>query len=97
MKLNDATLSVQSQSLLESKNGRNKNSLTQLKFEEGTIHAGNMDIELHDIVYQGTSGQFGASSINVKNKDNDLLIDLHDVTVKNCSLMKRLATWMLKG
>ena len=83
VKLNDATLSVQSQSLLESKKMAGiKNSLTQLKFEEGTIHAGNMDIELHDIVYQGTSGQFGASSINVKNKDNDLLIDLHDVTVK---------------
>ena len=53
VKLNDATLSVQSQSLLESKKMAGiKNSLTQLKFEEGTIHAGNMDIELHDIVYQ---------------------------------------------
>ena len=45
VQLNNATLSVKSHSLFESKKVAGiKNSLTQLKFEKGTIHAGNMDI-----------------------------------------------------
>ena len=83
VQLNNATLSVKSRSLLESKKLAGiKNSLTQLKFEKGTIHAGNMDIELHDILYLGTSGQLGASSINVRNKEKNMLIDLHNVSVE---------------
>ncbi len=83
VKLNNATLSVQSHSLLESKKIAGiKNSLTQIKFEKGAIHAGNMDIELHDIVYQGSAGQFAASSINVSNKEKNLLIDLNNVNVE---------------
>ena len=83
VQLNNATLSVKSHSLLESKKLAGiKNSLTQLKFQKGVIHAGNMDIELHDILYLGASGQFGASSINVSNKEKNMLIDLDNVSVK---------------
>ncbi len=83
VKLNNATLSVKSQSLLKSKKFAGiKNSLTQLNFEKGIIHAGNIDIELHDIIYQGMSGQFGARTINVRNKEQNLLVDLKDVSVE---------------
>ena len=83
VQLNNATLSVQSHSLLESKKLAGiKNSLTQLKFEKGIIHAGNMDIELHDILYHGNSGQFGATSIDVRDKADNMLIKLNNVSIK---------------
>jgi len=83
VRLDNATVSVKSQSLLESKklSGIN-NSLTQLQFKKGIIHAGNTDITLHDIMYVGQSGQFGASRIDVSNKEKDMLILLQDVQVK---------------
>lgn len=83
VQLDKATVSVKSQSLLESKKLAGiKNSLTHLDFEKGTIHAGNMDIELHDILYVGQSGKFGAGSINLRNKEKNMAVSLHDVTVK---------------
>jgi len=83
VQLDNATVSVKSQSLLESKKMSGiKNSLTKLDFEKGIIHAGNMDIELHNILYYGQSGQFGAGSINIRNKEKNMLVALQDVTVK---------------
>lgn len=82
IQLDNATVSVQSHSLLESKKLAGiKNSLSQLKFDKGTIHAGNVDIELHNILYIGETGQFGAASINVRNKEKDMLVDLQDISV----------------
>ena len=82
VQLNNATLSVKSQSLLESKRFSGiKNSLNQLAFQNGIIHAGNMDIELHDIRYIGNSGQFNAGSIHVANKKKNLLVELQNVNV----------------
>ena len=87
VRLDNATVSVKSQSLLESKKLSGiKNSLTQLQFERGIIHAGNMDIELHNILYYGQSGQFGAGSINLRNKEKNMLVDLQNVTVKKMLL-----------
>ncbi len=83
VKLDNATLSIKSQSLLESKKMSGiKNSLTRLNFDRGTIHAGNLEMELHDIHYIGQSGQFGASSINVKNKQKTMAISLQDISVE---------------
>lgn len=82
VQLNNATLSVQSHSLLKSKKLASiKNSLTQLKFEKGIIRAGNMDIELHDIVYHGTSGQLGATSIDIRDKEKNMLINLYNTDI----------------
>ncbi len=83
VQLEKATVSVKSQSLLESKKFAGiKNSLTQLKFEEGIIHAGKMDIEMHNIRYLGQSGEFGASNINLRNKEKNMAASLQDVTIK---------------
>jgi hypothetical protein len=82
IRLNDATLSVKSQSLLESKKFSGiKNSLTRLAFQHGIIHAGNMDIKLNDIRYIGNSGQFTADNINVTNKNMHISVDLQQVNV----------------
>ncbi|MBC7873823.1 MAG: hypothetical protein H7Y01_07505, partial [Ferruginibacter sp.] len=82
VQLDNATLSVKSHSLLESKKLAGiKNSLSQLKFDKGTIHAGNLDIEMQDIFYIGQSGQFAAGSIHVRNKEKSTAIVLHDVSV----------------
>jgi len=81
VQLDNATLSVKSQSLLESKKLAGiKKSLTRLQFRNGIIHAGNLDMELHELVYTGESGQFGAGRILLKNKEKNLLVDLRDVT-----------------
>ncbi len=83
VQLDNATLSVESQSLLESRKLAGiKNSLTQLKFDKGTIHAGNMTMVLHHILYFGQTGQFGAGSIDVSNKKKNLDINLEDVSIE---------------
>ncbi|MEO7983486.1 MAG: hypothetical protein ABI688_05325, partial [Bacteroidota bacterium] len=83
VQLDHATMSVKSQSLLESKKFAGiKSSLTQLKFEKGIIHAGNLDMELHDILYVGQSGQFGAGSMTIRNKEKNMAVDLQNVSVK---------------
>lgn len=83
IQLDNATVSVRSHSLLESKKLAGiKNSLSQLKFKKGIIHAGSMDIELLDILYIGETGQFGAGNINIRNKEKDMLVNLRDVQVE---------------
>lgn len=83
VQLDNATVSVKSQSLLESKKlAAIKNSLTQLQFEKGTIHAGNVDLVLYDLRYIGQSGQFVAGSINVSNKEKNMAIALQEVSVE---------------
>jgi hypothetical protein len=82
VQLDNATISVKSQSLLESKKLSGiKNSLTLLAFQNGIIHAGNTDMVLHDIRYVGKNGQFGAGSINVSDKKKNFSIKLQNVSV----------------
>ncbi|MEO6612276.1 MAG: hypothetical protein ABIT05_06045 [Chitinophagaceae bacterium] len=82
VQLQNANVSVQSNSLLTSTRLSGiKNSLTNLSFSNGIIHAGNMTIELNDIRYVGKSGQFGASSIHVNNHQKSIGINLKDVAV----------------
>lgn len=75
LRLNDATLSVKSHSLLESRKlAAIKNSLLQLRFDKGIIHAGNLDLEINDIDYVGTTGAFKAKNINLlQNKKRTVL------------------------
>ena len=83
VQLENATVSVKSNSLLTStKLSGIKNSLTKLDFKKGIIHAGNMTIELNNIRYAGTSGQFDAGSISVRNKQKNMAIDLQEVAVE---------------
>ena len=82
LRLNNATLSVQSHSLLNSKKISGiKNSLKSIKFDNGVIHAGNSDIELTDINYIGQTGRFNAGSIDIDNKKKKIDISLQDVAV----------------
>lgn len=82
IKLDQATVSVKSHSLLESKKlSAIKNSLLQLRFNNGIIQAGNLSIKLQDIQYLGNSGHFSASSVNVINKEKSTTIDLQGVSV----------------
>jgi hypothetical protein len=81
VQLNDATLSVKSHSLLESKKLAGiKNSLLFLRFGKGVIHAGNLDLEIHDIDYEGNSGAFAAGNIQVMHKGKRTMLE--DVKVK---------------
>lgn len=82
LQLDKATVSIKSQSLLESKGlaGIN-NSLTKLQFEKGNIQSGNIKIWLEDVVYVGKNGQLQASNIKVTNNLKNLSIVLHEVNV----------------
>ncbi|MEP6701099.1 MAG: hypothetical protein ABJA85_07280, partial [Bacteroidota bacterium] len=83
VQLENATTSIQSHSLMESKKLIGiKNSVTELKFFKGTIHTPTLDMELNNIFYIGQSGQFNAGSINVKTRKNNMTIALQDVNVK---------------
>lgn len=87
IQLDNATASIKSQSLLESRKLAGiKNSLTQLKFKKGIIHAGKMDMELRDLLYSGQSGQFGASRIHLRNKEKNIAVALQNVKVKKMML-----------
>ncbi len=82
VQLQNANVSVQSNSLLTSTRLSGiKNSLTNLSFKNGIIHAGNMTIELNDIRYVGESGQFAASSVHVNNHQKKMGINLNEVAV----------------
>lgn len=66
IQLDNATLSVQSHSLLTSTRISGiKNSLTSLKFDRGRIQAGNLQISLDGIRYTGDEGRFGAARVRV--------------------------------
>lgn len=81
VKLEEATLSIKSHSLLESKKlAAIKNSLLLLRFHKGRIHAGNLDIEINDIDYTGQNGEFKAGNLQVVNKDKRTI--LQDISVK---------------
>lgn len=87
VQMENATVSVQSNSLLTStKFSGIKNSLTNLNFKKGVIRAGDMTVELNDIEYLGTSGQFAAGSINVKSRTKNIAIDLQQVEVDKMQL-----------
>jgi hypothetical protein len=82
VRLDNATLSVQSHSLLRSTQISGiKNSLTTLNFDKGSIQAGNLHIELKEIHYTGTTGQFSATAATVTNKEKDLSASLQKVAV----------------
>ena len=83
IKMDNATASIKSHSLLESRKLAGiKSSLTALTFGKGVIHTGKFDLELQNIRYAGQSGQFGGSKILLKNKEKNMLIDLQQVQVK---------------
>lgn len=83
IRLQNADVSVESNSLLTStKIAGIKNSLTQLRFKKGSLHAGSIDIDLNDIRYTGKGGRFGAGTISVSDKSKKLLVLLEDVAVE---------------
>lgn len=66
IQLDNATLSVQSHSLLTSTRISGiKNSLTSLQFDRGKIQAGNLLINLDGIRYAGEEGKFGADQVRI--------------------------------
>ncbi len=82
VQLENADVAVQSNSLLTStKLSGIKNSLTSLSFKNGKILAGNLTMELKDIRYVGKSGQFGAGSISITDKQKKMAIDLQEIAV----------------
>ncbi len=83
VQLENATTSIKSHSLLESKKLLGiKNSVTELKFFKGTIHTPTLDMELNNIFYIGQSGQFVAGSIKVSTRKKSMTIALQDVNVQ---------------
>lgn len=82
IKLDEATLSIQSHSLLTStKLAGIKNSLNSLEFKRGRINAGNIYLDLDNIYYTGHTGSFNATAINVTNKESNLAVALKGVSV----------------
>lgn len=87
IQLQNANVSVQSNSLLTSTRIAGiKSSLSQLSFKKGSVHAGNLDINLNDIRYTGKGGRFGAGNISVSDKSKKLLVLLEDVAVEKMQI-----------
>lgn len=64
IQLNDATLAIQSRSLLHSTDIAGiKKSLNDLKFKNGIINAGGFTIQLHNTYYVGQNGSFSADEL----------------------------------
>jgi len=83
IQLSKATLSIQSHSLLNStKLAGIKNSISKIKFENGIINAGDLQLQLKDIRYTGNSGQFIASTVAVSDKTKKLKLNLDDIQVE---------------
>lgn len=90
LEMENATLSVKSQSLLSSTRLAGiKNSLIRLDFDHGKIQAGNTLIELMGILYKGENGQFGAKKILVSNKQKGINTELDDVAVGKMTVDER--------
>lgn len=83
VRLKNATLSVQSNSLLTSTRLSGlRNSLTNLDFSNGHIRAGDMLIDLEGISYTGNSGQLKASQVSVSNSKTGLAVSVADAEIK---------------
>lgn len=83
VQLDNATLSVQSHSLLTStKLSGIKSSLTNLAFDRGKIRAGDLFIHLEGIRYAGLNGQFAASLATINSKEKNIAASLQNIAVK---------------
>ncbi len=82
IQLEEATLSIQSNDLLQAtKLAGIKNSLTQMDFRKGIIRAGDVLLNLDNIRYLGESGKFSAGGVEMKDVHNQFSIALSDVVV----------------
>ncbi len=82
VRLENASLSVQSQSLLSSTRLAGiKNSLNGLHFDKGIILAGNTTVEMNDIRYTGESGKFKAGTIRIYDSEKKLNAVFEETTV----------------
>ncbi len=83
LQLDNATLSVQSHSLLTStKLAGIKSSLTSLNFDRGRIKAGDLTINLNNILYRGSNGEFAAGNVIVDDAGKNIYASLNNVSVK---------------
>jgi hypothetical protein len=83
MKLEEASLSIKSHALLDATRvAEIKNSITNINFGHGVIRTGNMNMALDGIRYITQSGQFGAGSIRVLDKEKNMDLLLQDVDVE---------------
>ncbi|MCX6319336.1 MAG: hypothetical protein NTW29_18815 [Bacteroidetes bacterium] len=87
VKLNDASLSVQSNALLISqKIAGIRNSLNRLDFSSGQILAGDLRISMTGIQYEGHSGAVKAGLVTVHNNRKNLQVILNNTSVAQLKL-----------
>jgi hypothetical protein len=83
MKLENASLSIQSHSLLNSTGmAELRRSLTSLDFDKGMIRIGNLGMELHGIRYNNQNGRLAAANIDVSDQDKNINLSLRNVSVE---------------
>jgi hypothetical protein len=98
IRLDSATIAIKSHSLLTStKLAGIKNSLTRLYFKKGSIHAGNLAIELNNIRYIGNTGQFEAGFIGVSNDQENMKISLQNASVERMQVDEQSSTIYASG
>ncbi|MCB9056263.1 MAG: hypothetical protein H6549_10425 [Chitinophagales bacterium] len=87
MILKDATLSIQSRSLLHSTDiAQIKGSLNSLKFKDGNIKTGNLYFHFSNTHYTGDNGRFSADMIEVTSPKKELLLQIHDADIKRMQI-----------
>lgn len=98
MQLRNATLSIKSSALLTSTELAGiKNSLTNLNFENGTIHAGNMDIALKNIHYLNKNGQLTTDRISIKTADNDFSFAGQNTSIEKLQVDEKTGNILAEG
>lgn len=91
LQLEDATLSVKSQSLLASKKLAGiRNSLNSLVFRQGRLHSPQLDIELKGTRYNGLNGNFVSDGIRFSTKKKDIILSLAGVSVNKMKVDEQL-------
>lgn len=98
VKLENASLSVQSQSLLSSTRlAAIKNSLNALNFDKGLIEAGNTRLELENLRYTGESGKFSAGGIHLYDRGKNFDAQMKDILVDQLVVDERTGDVFAEG
>lgn len=87
LQLENATLSLQSQRIIESNRiSTLQRSVNRLQFKKGFLKSGNLTAEMEDVDFTGRDGRFTAEKVYVTNKEKNLGVHAKGVAVANMQI-----------
>jgi hypothetical protein len=87
LKLENATMSLLSQNLVESNRVRNlQGSVNHLAFKSGELKVGNLTARMEDVKFTGSNGQLKAGKVKVTGSNNKVNITARNVVTDNMQI-----------